>query len=315
VLALTIRLICSLAVVIGLLLLITKLSAKRMRGPANSLVKLVERRSLSRSSAISVVTVGNRVLVIGTTENEMRLLTELDPSELERTAELTEAAESEAAETETDGSELEVAAPARLVAVGGTATRHAGPAGPTDAAGPTVPAGSDDFDAIFAAHSLAAEKAASKAALLAAPLFRAPDFDAPASAVTSPDAPASAVTSADAPASPVAAAAATAPAGAAAVSAAPASPARAATVQAQTVTAPAALAETGAVTAARAKTATKESRPKKSSGKSWKRKPTAGAVPTASSSLRPSAVAGSVLSTQTWKQAFAAATGRVREDA
>ena len=82
-LALTIRLICSLAVVIGLLLLITRLSARKMRGPADSLVKLVERKPLSRTSAISVITVGDRVLVVGTTEHDVRLLTELDATDLE----------------------------------------------------------------------------------------------------------------------------------------------------------------------------------------------------------------------------------------
>ena len=85
-LELTIRLLFSLAVVIGLLLLITRLSARRMRGPADSLIKLVERKALSRTSAISVVTVGGRVLVVGTTEHEVRLLTEFDASEIELSA-------------------------------------------------------------------------------------------------------------------------------------------------------------------------------------------------------------------------------------
>lgn len=81
-LALTVRLIFSLAVVVGLLLLITRLSARRMRGSADSLVKLVDRKALSRTSAILVVTVGDRVLVVGTTEHEVRLLTELDAADL-----------------------------------------------------------------------------------------------------------------------------------------------------------------------------------------------------------------------------------------
>lgn len=85
-LELTIRLLFSLAVVIGLLLLITRLSARRMRGPADSLIKLVERKALSRNSAISVVVVGGRVLVVGTTEHEVRLLTEFDASEIELSA-------------------------------------------------------------------------------------------------------------------------------------------------------------------------------------------------------------------------------------
>jgi flagellar protein FliO/FliZ len=82
VLALTVRLLCSLAVVIGLLLLITRLSARRMRGSSDALVKVLERRALSRTSAVSVITVGERVLVIGTTEHEVRLLTELDADEI-----------------------------------------------------------------------------------------------------------------------------------------------------------------------------------------------------------------------------------------
>ena len=81
-LALTVRLLCSLAVVIGLLLLITRLSGRRMRGSSDALVKVLERRALSRTSAVSVITVGERVLVIGTTEHEVRLLTELDADEL-----------------------------------------------------------------------------------------------------------------------------------------------------------------------------------------------------------------------------------------
>ena len=81
-LALTVRLLCSLAVVIGLLLLITRLSARRMRGSSDALVKVLERRALSRTSAVSVITVGERVLVIGTTEHEVRLLTELDADEI-----------------------------------------------------------------------------------------------------------------------------------------------------------------------------------------------------------------------------------------
>lgn len=82
-LELTIRLLFSLAVVVGLLLLLTRLSARRIRGPAVPLLKVVERKALSRTSAISVVTVVGRVLVIGTTEHEVRLLTEFDASEIE----------------------------------------------------------------------------------------------------------------------------------------------------------------------------------------------------------------------------------------
>jgi flagellar protein FliO/FliZ len=81
-LELTVRLIASLAVVVGLLLLIAKVGGRRMRGRSGSLVQVVHRQPLSRSSAVSVVTVGSRVLVLGTTEQQITVLTELDPDEL-----------------------------------------------------------------------------------------------------------------------------------------------------------------------------------------------------------------------------------------
>jgi flagellar protein FliO/FliZ len=82
-LELTVRLIASLAIVVGLLLLLAKVSGRRMRGRAGSLVQVVHRQPLSRSSAVAVVTVGTRVLVLGTTEHQVQVLTELDPDELE----------------------------------------------------------------------------------------------------------------------------------------------------------------------------------------------------------------------------------------
>jgi len=81
-LELTVRLIASLAVVVGLLLLLAKVTGRRMRGRSGSLVQVVHRQPLSRSSAVAVVTVGTRVLVLGTTEHQVSVLTELDPDEL-----------------------------------------------------------------------------------------------------------------------------------------------------------------------------------------------------------------------------------------
>ena len=54
-----------------------------MRGRAGSLVHVVHRQPLSRSTSVAVVTVGSRVLVLGTTEHQVSVLTELDPDELE----------------------------------------------------------------------------------------------------------------------------------------------------------------------------------------------------------------------------------------
>jgi flagellar protein FliO/FliZ len=82
-LELTVRLIASLAIVVGLLLLIAKVGGRRMRGRSGSLVQVVHRQPLSRSSAVAVVTVGSRVLVLGTTEQQVSVLTELDADELD----------------------------------------------------------------------------------------------------------------------------------------------------------------------------------------------------------------------------------------
>ena len=80
---LVVRLVFSLAVVIGMLLLLARFSAKRFRGSSNAPIRVVHRQALSRSSSVAVVTIGSRVLVLGTTEQQVQLLTELDPEELE----------------------------------------------------------------------------------------------------------------------------------------------------------------------------------------------------------------------------------------
>jgi len=82
VLELVIRLVVSLAVVVGLMLALAKLSMRRFQGRGDALVRVVHRQHLSRSSSIAVVTIGSRVLVLGTTEQQVQLLTELDPEEI-----------------------------------------------------------------------------------------------------------------------------------------------------------------------------------------------------------------------------------------
>ena len=83
---LVIRLVFSLAVIIGMLLLLARFSAKRFRGGSDALVRVVHRQPLSRTSAVAVVTVGSRVLVLGTTEQQVQLLTELDPDDVDQPA-------------------------------------------------------------------------------------------------------------------------------------------------------------------------------------------------------------------------------------
>jgi len=87
-LELTIRLIVSLAIVVGLLLLLARFGARKFRGQAGALVRVVHRQPLSRTSAVAVVTVGSRVLVLGTTEHQVSILTELEPEELDGVVEI-----------------------------------------------------------------------------------------------------------------------------------------------------------------------------------------------------------------------------------
>ena len=82
---LTIRLVASLAVVVGLMLLLARFVGKRYGARAGAPVQVLHRQPLSRSSSVAVVTVGSRVLVIGTTDHQVSLLAELDPDELDVT--------------------------------------------------------------------------------------------------------------------------------------------------------------------------------------------------------------------------------------
>ena len=72
------RLVVSLAVVIGLLLATMRVARRSMRSRPGSLVRVVQRQSLSRTSGLAVVEVAGRTLVLGTTEHQVSLLVELD---------------------------------------------------------------------------------------------------------------------------------------------------------------------------------------------------------------------------------------------
>ena len=81
-LELTVRLLVSLSLVLGLLLLLIRFGGRRFRGNRDSMVRVLHRHHLSRGSSISVVAVGSRLLVLGATEHQVRVLTELDPEDL-----------------------------------------------------------------------------------------------------------------------------------------------------------------------------------------------------------------------------------------
>jgi len=82
-LGLVVRLICSLALVLGLLLLIARFAGKRFQGRTGAPVQVVHRQPISRGSSVSVVTVGTRILVLGSTDQQVTLLAELEPDELD----------------------------------------------------------------------------------------------------------------------------------------------------------------------------------------------------------------------------------------
>lgn len=83
---LAIRMVVSLAVVLGLLLLCARLGQKRFKGRSGSPLQVLHRQSLSRSSGVAVVSVGGRMLLLGTTDQQVQMLTELDPAEVDQPA-------------------------------------------------------------------------------------------------------------------------------------------------------------------------------------------------------------------------------------
>lgn len=80
---LAIRMVVSLAIVVGLLLLCARMGQKRFKGRSGSPLQVLHRQSLGRSSGVAVVSVGGRTLLLGTTDQQVQMLTELDPAEVE----------------------------------------------------------------------------------------------------------------------------------------------------------------------------------------------------------------------------------------
>ncbi len=85
-LVLAVRVVLSLAVVLGLFWMVARTGSRKMGGRDRALVKVRSRQSLSRGSSLAVVEVGSRVLVVGVSDSGVRLLTELAPHELSGSA-------------------------------------------------------------------------------------------------------------------------------------------------------------------------------------------------------------------------------------
>ena len=77
------RLLLSLGVVLGLFWAVARMGARRVGGRDRTLLRVRSRQALSRGSSIAVVEVGSRVLVVGVSDAGVRMLTELDPFELD----------------------------------------------------------------------------------------------------------------------------------------------------------------------------------------------------------------------------------------
>lgn len=79
---LAVRLVGSLALVVGLLLLIARFANRRFKAPTGAAIQVVQRQALGRGQGVAVVSVGTRVLVLGTTEQQITLLAEVEPDEV-----------------------------------------------------------------------------------------------------------------------------------------------------------------------------------------------------------------------------------------
>jgi flagellar protein FliO/FliZ len=78
-----IRLILSLAFVAVVLLFAARVAKKRGLGQGNGLIEVVARQRMGRTSTVNVVRIGDVVLVVGATEEQVTLLAEVDPEVVE----------------------------------------------------------------------------------------------------------------------------------------------------------------------------------------------------------------------------------------
>ena len=78
-----VRLVLCLAFVGGVLLFASRVAQKRGIGGTTGVIEVVARQRMGRSSSISVLRVAGRVLVVGSTEEQVTLLAEVEDDELQ----------------------------------------------------------------------------------------------------------------------------------------------------------------------------------------------------------------------------------------
>jgi flagellar protein FliO/FliZ len=109
-----IRLVLCLAFVGGVLLFASRVAQKRGIGGSTGVIEVVARQRMGRASSVSVLRVAGRVLVVGSTEEQVTLLAEVEDDEL-RTA-MAAAAPTRAVAADGETAELQIGrrpAPAR----------------------------------------------------------------------------------------------------------------------------------------------------------------------------------------------------------
>ena len=78
-----IRLVLCLGFIAAVLLYASKMAKKRGLGGATGVIEVVARQRMGRTSTVSVLRVAGRVLVIGSTEEQVTLLAEVEDEELQ----------------------------------------------------------------------------------------------------------------------------------------------------------------------------------------------------------------------------------------
>jgi len=78
-----IRLVLCLAFVGGVLLFASRVAKKRGLGGTTGVIEVVARQRMGRASSVSVLRVAGRVLVVGSTEEQVTLLAEVEDEELQ----------------------------------------------------------------------------------------------------------------------------------------------------------------------------------------------------------------------------------------
>ena len=77
-----VRLVLCLAFVGGVLLFASRVAQKRGLGGTTGVIEVVARQRMGRASSVSVLRVAGRVLVVGSTEEQVTLLAEVEDDEL-----------------------------------------------------------------------------------------------------------------------------------------------------------------------------------------------------------------------------------------